>query len=107
MNTKTIIWLCNFKQTAKENSKEWIKENILSIDTRIIILQASKMSLTYLENDLTLKEEEREKEELSWYDIYEKPDYMIGMIGLKNAGKYFDQSDVISEADKIGSIIEK
>ena len=54
------------------------------------------MGLSYLENDLTLKEEEREKEELSWYDIYEKPGTMIGMIGLKNVGKYFDQSDVIS-----------
>ena len=54
------------------------------------------MGLSYLENDLTLKEEEREKEELSWYDIYEKPGTMIGMIGLNNVGKYFDQSDVIS-----------
>jgi hypothetical protein len=32
---------------------------------------------------------------------------MIGMIGFKDIGKYYDQSDVVSEADRIDSLIQK
>jgi len=32
---------------------------------------------------------------------------MIGMLGLKNVGSYFDQDDIISAADTISSLIQK
>jgi hypothetical protein len=32
---------------------------------------------------------------LSWFDMYEKPTVMMGMLGLKNIGSYYDQEDVM------------